>query len=137
MKRRKNSKRLKKVTAVTVPPVALAPVLPVEFAPEEQQQPFSFKVTVREYTRLRIGDVVRHDGQEQVVISVNPSCARIIPITAGNTRPVEFTPRFSDKPVRFNAPVKLDPTAISANSESEILYRLGKNWKERLTTRRK
>lgn len=98
---------------------------------------FTFAVTVREYTRLRVGDVIRHDGIKQVVISVSPSCARIISIDTQASRPVEFTPRFADKPVKFNAPVKACVTEISANSESEILHRLGQNWRAALTALRK
>ena len=101
------------------------------------QQPFTFSVTVREYTRLRVGDVIRHDGIKQVVIDVSPSCARIISIDTQASKAVEFTPRFADKPVKFNAPVKASVTEISANSESEILHRLGRNWRAALTALRK
>lgn len=94
--------------------------------------PFSFRVTIHENTRLREGDIVEHDGSEQVVIQVNASCARIRPVTARmETR--KFTPRFSEKPVEFTAPAAVSVTAISANAECAILRRLGKNWREKLT----
>ena len=95
--------------------------------------PFSFRVTVREYTRLREGDIVPFGefNTEHVVIQVNASNARIIPVGSG-TKTVTFTPRFSDKPVAFTAPVKTDPIAISANSELPILRRLGPQWREKL-----
>lgn len=105
-------------------------------SPAPTVPPFTFAVTIREYTRLRVGDTILHDGVEQIVTDVNPSCARIIPVNSQGTKVVEFTPRFADKPVRFAAPVKIDPTQISANSESEILRRLGRNWRQQLAERK-
>jgi hypothetical protein len=94
--------------------------------------PFSFKVTIREHTRLRIGDLIKFAGTEYVVASINPSCARIIPARADTHKTVTFTPRFAEKSVTFSAPVKHDPISISANSEVPILYRLGSDWRARL-----
>jgi hypothetical protein len=94
--------------------------------------PFSFKVTIREHTRLRIGDLIEFAGTEYVVASINPSCARIIPARAETHKTVTFTPRFAEKSVTFSAPVKHDPISISANSEVPILYRLGSDWRARL-----
>jgi hypothetical protein len=112
----------------TPPPIAPAPIA-------KPVTPFSFRVTLHENTRLREGDVVFHDGAEQVVIQVNASCARIRPVTARmETR--KFTPRFSEKPVEFTAPAAVSVTAISANSECDILRRLGKNWREKLNESR-
>lgn len=93
--------------------------------------PFSFRVTVHENTRLRVGDVIHFDGVRQVVCQVNSSSARITPLGA-TTKTVTFTPRFKDTPVTFNAPVPTTVTSISANSECDILERLGRNWKEKL-----
>lgn len=93
--------------------------------------PFSFRVTVHENTRLRVGDVVFFDGVRQVVCQVNSSSARITPLGA-TMKTVTFTPRFKDTPVTFNAPVPTTVTSISANSECEIIERLGRNWKEKL-----
>jgi hypothetical protein len=124
----KRGKLKKSLVAVPVP-VENIPTPVVKHTP-----PFSFKVTIREYTRLRVGDVVRFgEGHaEHIVTQINPSCARIIPLGALGTKAVSFTPRFADKPVVFNAPIKSDPIAISANSECPILRRLGKNWREKL-----
>jgi hypothetical protein len=96
--------------------------------------PFSFRVTEHEVTRLRVGDVIEYGEThaEHIVIKVNGSCARIVPFGAPSTKKVVFTPRFSEKPVEFNAPVRTDPIAISPNSECEIVCRLGVNWKERI-----
>jgi hypothetical protein len=98
----------------------------------ETTTPFSFKVTIREHTRLRIGDLIEFAGSEYVVIAINPSCARIIPARADTHKTVTFTPRFAEKSVTFSAPVKHDPISISANSEVPILHRLGSDWRARL-----
>lgn len=92
--------------------------------------PFSFRVTIHYVTRLRLGDVIIHDGVEQVVCQINSSCARITPLGSLGTKAVSFTPRFADKPVTFNAPVQATVTAISANAECTIIRRLGRNWRD-------
>lgn len=121
-------KRGKIKKAPAAPPIeAAAPVVITKPVP-----PFTFRVTVHENTRLREGDVVFHDGVRQVVIAVNASCARIRPVTAGAKKTVTFTPRFKDAPVTFNAPTPVSVTSISANSECDILDRLGRDWKTKL-----
>lgn len=96
--------------------------------------PFSFRVTEHEVTRLRVGDVIEYGEThaEHIVIKVNGSCARIVPFGGATTKKVVFTPRFSEKPVEFNAPVRSDPISISPNSECEIVRRLGADWKEKI-----
>jgi len=66
--------------------------------------------------RLRVNDLIRFDGRIGRVIRVSESAAVVIM----NQKVRAFTTRF-DKPVRFQpAPVTF---RISANAESEILYR--------------
>jgi|SRR6185295_4296299 len=114
----------KTITAPKSAPVSLADA-PVA----EIRKPFTFRVTVREYTYLRVGDVFMFNGREHVVSSVNDSCARIVPITEGSPKQVTFKPKFADKPVTFTAPERNSALSISANSEVQLLRRLGANWR--------
>jgi hypothetical protein len=107
------------------PPIADAPVY-------KRPERFTFRATEHEHTYLSVGDVVRFQGREHVVESVNATAARIIPITEGTPKQVTFKPKFADKPVTFTAPERNGVTSISANSELDILRRLGHNWRERL-----
>ena len=69
--------------------------------------------------RLRVGDVIRHDGRLCRVIGVN-ECAAVVIMN----RPVrQFKTRF-DKPVSFQPPPAL--FRIASNSEVEILNRRGR-----------
>lgn len=98
----------------------------------ERPKRFSFRVTETEDTYLRIGDVVTFAGREHVVESVNATCARVIPITEGTPKTVTFKPKFAEAPVTFKAPERNAVISISANSELQILRRLGPAWRERL-----
>jgi len=117
----------RKIVAPKSVPVSLADA-PVA----EQKKTFTFRVTVREWTYLRVGDVFMFNGLEHVVSSVNDSCARIVPITEGSPKQVSFKPKFADKPVTFTAPERNSALSISANSEVELLRRLGPQWRERV-----
>lgn len=111
----------------TAPPVPIADA-PVYKRPER----FSFRVTEHEHTYLQVGDVVKFSGEPHVVTSVNATCARIIPITEGTPKKVTFKPKFADAPVTFTVPERNAVIAISANSELDILRRLGDNWRQRI-----
>jgi hypothetical protein len=117
----------RKITTAKAAPVPLADA-PVA----EKKKPFTFRVTVREWTYLRVGDVFMFNGREHVVASVNDSCARVVPITEGSAKKVTFKPKFADKPVTFLAPERNTALSISANSEVELMLRLGANWRERV-----
>lgn len=106
---------------------------PIADAPEYKRPVrFAFKTTEFEATYLQVGDVVCVQGREHVVESVNASCARVIPITEGTPKQVSFKPKFAEKAVTFTAPERNNTLSISANSELEILRRLGAGWRERL-----
>lgn len=93
---------------------------------------FVFRVTEYEATYLQVGDVIPFQGREFVVESVNSSCARVVPATEGTPRKVTFQPKFADAPVSFTAPERNNAISISANSEVQILRRLGAAWREKL-----
>jgi hypothetical protein len=114
----------RKIVTAKSAPVALADA-PVA----ETKKAFVFRVTVTEWTYLRIGDVFLFNGSEHVVRSVNDSCARIVPLTEGTPKQVTFKPKFADKAVTFTAPERNTALSISANSEVPLLRRLGTNWR--------
>jgi hypothetical protein len=106
---------------------------PVEIKAAQIKRPFTFRVTVHEYpTHLRVGDIFEFAGRDHVVIKVNASCARIVPVTEGQPKQVTLKPRFSDKPVTFSVPERNATVSISANSEVTFKRRLGINWQERI-----
>jgi len=110
---------------IAPPPPAVAPL---PDAPPKAR--FSFRVTVHECTRLRVGDVIDYEGLEHVIISVGPSSARIIPLMNEDKVAIKFRPRFADKDVEFTAPVRHGILRISPNSESKIKRRLGPKWQQ-------
>jgi len=106
---------------------------PMSEIPEyKRPERFTFRVTEHEHTYLNVGDVIVFQKREHVVESVNATCARIVPITEGTPKQVTFKPKFADKPVTFTAPERNNVVSISANSELDILRRLGHNWRERV-----
>lgn len=118
-------KRKTKINKSAPVPISDSPVAVIA-------KPFTFRVTVREWTNLHVGDVFEFAGRDHVVVAVNPSCARIVPITEGQSRQVTIKPRFAEKSVTFTAPERNSVLSISANSEVDIKRRLGDSWRERL-----
>jgi hypothetical protein len=119
------SRKTKSANTTASTPIADVPMFTRKTA-------FCFRVTEFEDTYLHVGDVVDIQGREHVVKSVNPSCARVVPITEGSPKKVSFKPKFAENPVEFIAPERNAALTISPNSELVIKRRLGAQWRERV-----
>lgn len=98
----------------------------------EPKKRFVFRVTEYEHTYLQVGDVFEFQGRDHVVVSVNATAARIVPVTEGTPKKVTFKPRFAEKEITFTAPERNSVVSVSANSEVTIKRRLGANWREKI-----